>query len=132
MIDHASRIRTRLRELLARQGVTQVELCARLTRLTGETWHQQHMSKLLNGGNVLTVEQLALIAYAAGLSLVEVVREPGKEFVGDLTPTELRLLDAVRAHPDSVPALLQLLGPAPTPKPTRATIKQRMSQDRGW
>jgi len=130
MHDLSSRLRARLRELLALHRVTQVTLCERLTTLTGERWHQQHMSKLLNGGNMMTIEQLALIADAAGLSLVDIVREPGREFVADATPSELRLIHAVRANPDILPALLQLLGPSTPVKPSARTIRERMARDR--
>lgn len=127
-MNPADPIRLRLRDTLHARKISQQKLCELLTERTGETWHIQRMSKLMNGRLNLRVEDLVLICKAAGISLVEIVREPGREFVSDVTPSELRLLEAIRDHPQLVPAILQLLGPS-NRKPSRQTIKQRMARD---
>lgn len=92
----ADDVRLRLRDLLQTRGVTQTELTRRLTKASGETWLIDHVSKLLRGEIRLRVEDVVLMCEVAGISLVELFREPGREYVADLTPTELRQAGGAR------------------------------------
>lgn len=123
-------IRQRLRDLLYERRLSHAQMCRRLTQQTGEEWRVQRFGKLMNGIIHLRVEDLAVIAEVAGLSLVEIVREPGKEFVADLTPSELRVLNLMRDHPHLVPHLTALLAVGPKPRgPSRRTIRERMARN---
>ena len=123
----ADAIRRRLRDLLYERKISQSQLCARLSQITGEEWLLQRLGKLLNGRIRLRVEDLVWIARAADLSLVELVREPGKEFVADLTPSELRLVDALRANPELTAVLTTFLTARTPARPVpHAIMKDRM------
>lgn len=123
----ADDVRLRLRELLQTRGVSQTELTRRLTRASGETWLIDHVSKLLRGEIRLRVEDVVLMCEVAGVSLVELFREPGREFVADLTPTELRLIHALRDHPGIMRPLVDVVATlAPARKPSRQIVRERM------
>lgn len=107
----SERARMRLRDELYARRIMQRDACAHLERATGETWSQSRLSKTLNGEVGLLVDIAAALADMAGITLVDIVREPGRELVADLTPSEMQLLQAVRSRPQLLPALLQLLGP---------------------
>lgn len=122
-------IRLRLRNMLDERKLSHTRICERLTEMTGEPWLVARFGKLLNGRIRMRVEDLVWIARAANLSLVDLVREPGREYVADMTPTELRFLAAVRATPtDKVDAILRLLELPPlklrTPSRQLLTRKQ--------
>lgn len=124
----SDRIRARLRDALADRKLSQRAISDRLQKFTGETWSQPRVGKILNGRVELKIEDLALLAGLAGISLVELVREQGREFVADLTPTELRIVNALRDHhglQDHVLTLIELLAP-PQRKPSREVIRERM------
>lgn len=124
-------VRDRLREGIRARGLTQQQLCERLTERTGERWLIQRLSKILTGRNELKIDDFVAMADAAGVSMVELVREPGREFVADLTPSELLVLHAIRDTPQLQPAILQLLGPTLKQLPgasRHAIIKARMAR----
>jgi len=123
----AEELRLRLRESLHKRGVSQAELVKRLSAASGEEWLVAHASKSINGHIRLRVEDLLLIALVADLSLVELFREPGRELVADLTPTELRLIHALRDHPEIMRPLVDVvLKLTPTRKTPRAILRDRM------
>ena len=127
----ADDVRLRLRDLLQQRGVSQTELTRRLTRATGDEWLIDHVSKLLRGEIRLRVEDVLVMCEVADLSLVELFREPGREFVADLTPTELRLLHALRDHPKIMLPLVDVVATLSAPrKPSRRVIRERMKRDR--
>lgn len=125
-------IRLRLRQLLLDRKVSQTELCKRLTRMTGEEWLIARLGKVLNGHIRMRVADLVWIAKAADLSLVDIVREPGRELVADLTDTELALVNAMREQPQFTHLLRDMMAVwIKTPekrKPTRQEIKARMKR----
>ena len=85
------------------------------------------LSKLLNGHIIFCVDDLMLISQEADVSLVELFREPGRELVADLTPTELRLVHALRDHPAIMRPLVDVVaGLTPTRKTPRAILRERM------
>lgn len=109
----ATRVRTRLRDELAQRKISQRALAERLERQTGDVWTQSRIGKVLTGSVELRVQDVADICAVSGISLVEMVREPGREYVADLTPSELRLVNAARRAPARILAMLQLLEPDP-------------------
>jgi transcriptional regulator with XRE-family HTH domain len=123
----ADDVRLRLRDLLHTRGVSQTELTRRLCKHTGEDWLIDHVSKLLRGEIRLRVEDVLLMCEVSSVSLVELFREPGREFVADLTPTELRLIHALRDHPKIMLPLCDVVATlAPVRKPSRAIVRDRM------
>ena len=120
-------IRLRLRELLDARGVSQTQVCQRLTAKTGELWRMSRLSKLLNGHIVFCVDDLVLIAQVADVSLVDLFREPGREFVADMTPTELKMIHAFRDHPSVMRPIADVIAMlTPQRKPSRAIVRERM------
>ena len=122
----------RFRQLLADKGVSQARLCRLLTERTGELWLDQRMGKLLNGKMKLRVEDLVVMAETAGISLVELTRDPSREYVADLTPSELRLIHAMRDFPAIAMPLMDIVNRLAPPqrKPPRAVLRERMRRAR--
>lgn len=125
-MDAAAAIRLRFRELLNNKGMSQRTLAQRLTKRTGTLWRESRLSKLLLGQIAFEVDDLILMADEAGISLVELFRQPGREFVADMTPTELRIVQALRDQPKLEPLFLLVVGDTPRRKPPRHVIKERM------
>lgn len=132
VITPADRIRLRFRELLHQRGISQQKLCDTLTAQTGEPWFIQRMSKLLNGKNELKVGDLIVMCRAAEISLIELFREPGRELIADLTPTELRLIHALRDYPAIMQPLVDVVATLTPPrrKVPREILRERMRQAR--
>ena len=126
VFEVSQRVRARVRDELAHRRISQRIAAERLSQFTGETWTQSKVHKILTGQVQLLVDDLAAFARLLDLSLAEVMREPGREFVADLTPSELRLLEAVRDAPKMIPLILDLIGEAEKRKPGRRTIRERM------
>jgi transcriptional regulator with XRE-family HTH domain len=89
--DLSIRVRQRLRLRMAEKHYTQRDVAG----LTG--WSQSRIAKVLSGRTAIDIDELGEFCSAIGLSLVETVRDPGMEFVADLTPYELRVLERFRA-----------------------------------
>lgn len=107
----AARVRQRLRDEMDLRGISQRRLTELINSRVPDNWTQSKLGKVLTGRVELRVEDMDLIASALGISLVEVVRDRGLEFVAELTPTELRLLERLRAlSPDERGAILTILG----------------------
>lgn len=124
-------LRLRLREALHAKRVSQSELTKRLSAKTGDEWLIAHVSKILNGHIRLRVEDFLLMVDVAGLSLVDLVREPGRELIADLTPTELRLIHALRDHPAIMRPLVDVVATlTPTRKTPRAILRERMRRSK--
>lgn len=70
--------------------MAQVDLANLLNWTPGKT------SKILNANVPLLVDVLDDLCFATGITIVEAVRDHGLEFVADLTPTELRVLERFR------------------------------------
>lgn len=130
----SDRVRARLREALDARHLSQRAIADRLAKFTGETWSQPRVGKVLNGRVELKVEDVALLAGLAGLSIVELFREPGKEFVADLTPTELRILTAMRENVTIFQHIRGLIDALTDEQPKRkhshAVIRERMRRGR--
>lgn len=106
----SDRIRRRLSEEMTARHISQRGLADRLTLLTRWKWNQPKVGKILNGSIELKADDLEVMAQAIGISLVEVVRDQGKEFFAELTPTEVRILNRLRQRgPEYINAVLTLL-----------------------
>lgn len=125
MTPPAQRICARLRDEFAHKKISQRAIAERLTTRTGEVWSQPAVHKILTGQVRLTVNDLFLLAELAGLSPVELVRQPGLEFVADLAPTELTIIQAMRDRPELVALIAAVVGP---PTPRAPSVKTRREQ----
>jgi hypothetical protein len=107
----SDRIRARLRDEIEALNLSQDDVAERMTRITGEEWRQGDVWKMLSAkGNVhLRVNEVDAMARALGLTLTEVVRDPGLEFYAEMTPSELRLFQVLRRNPSWLDAVLQLI-----------------------
>ncbi len=103
--DSASeKARLRIREEMAKRDLSQRDLAGILG------WSQSRVSKNLNARIELGLDDLAALCFAVGISLTEAVRDRGMEFCAEMTPTELRTLERMRALPADVKeAFLKLL-----------------------
>lgn len=130
----SDRIRARLRDALTDRKLSQRAVADRLQKFTGETWSQPKVGKVLKGKVKLKVDAMVVLADLVGISLVELVRDPGREFVADLTPTELKIVTAMREHPglqDTIETMIKWrVPPMPPKKPSREVIRERMRRDR--
>jgi len=115
--------RKRIREALAAEHISQRDIGSALG------CSQSCVGKILTGRTALSVDDVEKLCQLVHLSPVEAFRDPGLEFVADMTPTELRILERFRQLPATTKAaILELLnvkaptGPdryarAPKPKP---------------
>lgn len=92
----SERVRLRLRDEMGRKKLSQRDIAALLQ------WSQSRVAHLLTGRVAMTVDDLDRLAFAVSLSPLELVRDQGLEFVADCTPSELRLLHALRALPEKM------------------------------
>lgn len=100
----ADRVRARLKEEMVRQDLSQRDVAGLLK------WPQSRVSKILNGRIGLDVNDVAALCFAMSLSPVEAIRDPGLEFMAELSPSELRLIHYLRRLPaDVMDAALKLI-----------------------
>lgn len=90
-------------------------------------WDASRISRLLSGEQEMTVEDLGALCFALGLHPSEAVRDQGLEFLAEMTPTELRVLMAIReATPNMRDGILQVLGVrSTTARPERYAKKPK-------
>jgi transcriptional regulator with XRE-family HTH domain len=100
----AERAVLRIREEMTERKISQRDL-AGLLRCS-----QGRVAKMLNGGVRLRLNDVAVLAEAVGISVVEAVRDRGLEFHAELTPSELRLLERLRRRPQALQGVLMVLG----------------------
>jgi hypothetical protein len=123
----SQRVRARVRDELAHRRISQRLAAERLSQNTGELWSHSKVQKILTGEVELKVDDLAAFARVLNLSLADLMREPGREFVADLTPSELKVLEAIRdMSPRRLAAFLEIIGDPEPRKPSRRTIRERM------
>lgn len=122
----SARVRARLKEELHARDISQRELADALSKLTGHTWTQSKVGKVLTGAVELKVDDVDAIAKVAHIYLSEAVRDRGLEFYAEMTPTELRMLEKMRQRPAVLHAIMLLLEMKPPdtissrePKPRR-------------
>lgn len=99
------RVRDTLRAEKARRRLSERDI-ANLIQ-----WSQSRVAQKLSGRTPITLNELEGLCFALGISATEAVRDRGLEFVAEMTPTELRLLERIRQlTPDQRAAILQILG----------------------
>jgi transcriptional regulator with XRE-family HTH domain len=86
-------VRRRLREEMDRLDMSQRDVAGLVN------WSQSKVAHILTGHVQMTVDDLATFCFALNLSVTEAVRDQGLEFVAEMTPTELRLLERIRQLP---------------------------------
>lgn len=124
----SDRARARIREEMARKNLNQTDLANLLK------WTQSRMSKILNGRTEMGVDELSELAWAAGISMTEIVRDHGLEFCAEMTPTELRFLERLRQlTPDMRDAYLKTMAVHINTRAEdrRATKEKKMPRGRG-
>ena len=131
----AERVRERLRETLYQKRLTNRDATTKATQLTGDPWTDHRVGRILAGKVELLWDDVIVLATVAGIPLIDLVRDPERELVADLSAGELTLVEAVRRHPPLLGPLLGLvrqIAPEPDPpakKPTRAAIQRKI---RAW
>ena len=124
-LDLVQRVRALVRDELAHRKISQRVAAERLEAYTGEPWSQSKVHKILTGQVEFSLTDCVAFARILDLSIPELMREPGREYVGDLTPSEFRVLETIRERPEMIPLILAIGAPAPR-KPGRRTITERM------
>lgn len=104
MSSLADRARLRLREEMSRKHLSQRELADLLK------WSQSRVARAMTGRSGIALDDLDALCFGVGLSVVEAVRDHGLEFLAEMTPTELRVLERIRQLPrPTLDALMTLL-----------------------
>lgn len=94
----------RIREEMTERKISQRDLAEALNCSQGR------VAKIMGGGVNLRFNDLAILAAAVKLPLVETVRDRGLEFYAEMTPSEVRLLERIRQRPEVLEGLMQILG----------------------
>lgn len=121
----SERAMMRIREEMTERKLSQRDL-AQLLRCS-----QGRVAKMLNGGVHLRLSDLAILAEAVGIPLVEAVRDRGLEFFAELTPTEVRILERLRRRPEVIPALGVILGLKPDLERPKLPLQPSAKRRRG-
>lgn len=127
----SDRIRARLRDEMDARDLSQEDLAILLSRRTKKVWSQSKVAKYLTGRVDLKIEGLNNFAECLGISLAELVRDPGLEFYAEMTPTELRLFHKIRRNPKWMDAILVLAGLPITPPTTETPVELPAKKKRG-
>lgn len=118
-------LRTRIREELAKQ-----KLSARAAAKLLE-WHPSRVYHVLDGTVEMGVDDLEAFAFVLQLRPTELVRDRGLEFVAEMTPTDFRIHEKIRAlTPEQRDALMTMLHVA-APPARRALPVKAVKQSRG-
>jgi transcriptional regulator with XRE-family HTH domain len=129
--EFSERVIQRIRDEMARKHLSQLEVAGLLQ------WTQSRVTQKLNHRSPTTLDELEALCFAVGMSVVEVVRDPGLEFVADMTPSEMRIVQRMRQlAPPVIQAILTILRLNETtevetryakkPKPILAPLKPRL------
>jgi transcriptional regulator with XRE-family HTH domain len=102
-VNATDRALARIQQAMKEHRISQRALAERLDCSQGR------VAKILKGRIRLTVDDLETIAALVQLPLVETIRNRGVEFFAELTPSELKMLEAVRESPPLQRALSDLL-----------------------
>lgn len=108
----SEQVRLRLREEMARKAMSQRDVAGVLG------WSQSRVAHILTGRVEMSVDDLAEFAFGLSISPTEAVRDHGLEFCADMTPSELRFLEALRQLPQpDQDAVMRLLRVASNTRP---------------
>lgn len=114
----AERALLRVREEMNERHISQRDLAALLRCSQGR------ITKILNGGVNLRVDDLETLADAVGLRLTELVRDRGLEFYAEMTPSELRIFQTIRRSPKVMQGVMILLDIPGAPESTAVVPKR--------
>jgi len=115
----AERAILRIREEMTERHVSQRDLAEILNCSQGR------VAKILNGGVMLRVNDLAILADAVGITVVEALRDRGFEFYAELTPSEVRVLERLRRRPNALRGVMMILDLPTQPDPEKPVEKKR-------
>lgn len=94
-------------------------------------WSHSRVDKILRGIVRLTLPDLSALCFAVDLPVTEALRDRGMEFYAEMTPTELRVLERLRALPKAeYEAMLVILRVRPTPTSERFAKNPQIEKDR--
>lgn len=100
------RVRARLKEEIKRKHLSQ----RKVAHILNDPELQPQISRLLSGKQVIRLADLERLCFAVGIAPTEAVRDHGLEFCAEMSPTELRFLEALRAlDPIDRDAVLRVL-----------------------
>lgn len=120
--DFAADVLERIEQERVRKKISQQDVADLLG------WTQSKVAQKLNQRSPTTLQELEALCFAVGLSKVEAVRDRGLEFVAEMTPTEMRILERLRQMPppvvDAVMTLLRVRETTPPPEPRGATPRR--------
>ena len=88
-------VRLRIREEMTRKNLSQRDLSGLLGG-PSKHWSQSRVGKILTGRVQMGVADMEALCFAVGLSVVEAVRDHGLEFLAEMTPLELRMLERIK------------------------------------
>lgn len=87
------RVRARLREEAESRRLSYRDLAGFLQ------WSHSKVTKKLTGRTMIDLDEFEALCFAVGIPATEAVRDRGLEFVAEMTPTELRVLEHYRKLP---------------------------------
>lgn len=119
----AERAVMRIREEMTERHVTQRDLAKDLKCSQGR------VAKLLNAGVHLRINDVAILADAVGITVVEAIRDRGLEFYAELTPSEVRILEYLRRSPNIQNLLMAIIEAGRVTK-SRGAVPKRRDPDR--
>ena len=96
----AERAIQRIRDEMHARNITQRDLADRMRCSQGR------IAKILKGQVELRLNDIEELARLVGITLVEAIRDRGLEFYAELTPTEVRMLEWLRQHPNQMRGVL--------------------------
>lgn len=117
----AERAIRRIRDEMSTRKLSQRDLAERLGCSQGR------VAKILNGRVELRVNDLEELAKFVALPVTEVIRDRGLEFYAELSPTEVRMIERLRARPhllQGVLLILEISGVLATPPATKPKRKR--------
>lgn len=111
----ADRVRERIERWIEMAGLTQAEFAGSLRKT------QEWLQKVLNGENHVRLRDLDLVADAMRSTASELVRHDDDRYQLELTPTEVRIVEQLRRHPETFTGVALLLRiPVPVHVPGEA------------
>lgn len=115
-----ARVVERFREEIAKRKLSYDDVAGFLQ------WSHSKVAKKFTQRTMIDLDEFEALCFALGLAPTEAVRDRGLEFVAEMTPTELRLLELIRKLPKSAyDGLLHFLQVAPVE--TRGVTPKRVA-----
>jgi transcriptional regulator with XRE-family HTH domain len=87
----SERVRIRVREEMQKRNLSQSDVAGLVEGLD-----QSKVSRLLSGEQRITLDELEYLAFAISVPPSELIRDRGMEWMAEMTPTEMRILEHYR------------------------------------